>query len=304
MNDFEVSVIIPTLHRSKELGRALDSLAHQETKRRWEILVVDNGSEDGTQQQVSKLSGEFIVPLRCIVENARGISFAKNRGLTEARSEIVLFIDDDVICSSRWLEAHARAFENPGIAGTGGRILPVLPENTPADLRKILTSQTGGPSGRYDFGNDQMVIHEGSVPPLPFGGNMGVRRSLALEIGGFRTDLGWVARLIAGEDAEFFHRLLGKGYGILYVPDAYLFHHLDESRVTLQYYCRYHEAVGRAKVVLSGREGRLRRLGLILKQLGRIVKYSIRVLGQKSKRTKLLGKRARSIGQMKQLLGK
>jgi len=304
LNEFEVSVIIPTLNRKKELLRALESLARQETTRRWEVLVVDNGSEDGTEQQVTELAGAFSVPLRCTVENARGLSFARNRGLTEARSDTVLFVDDDVTCSAGWLEAHARAFEDPRIAGTGGRVLPIFPENTPEELRNILRSETGGPSARYDFGDEEMEVQAGSVPPLPFGCNMGVRRSLALEIGGFRTDLGWGVRLIAGEDTEFFHRLVSKGYRILYVPEASLFHHLDPSRATLAYYCRYQEAVGRSTVVLSRHRGRLRHMGLILKQLGRIVKYSIRALVQRSKRTKMLGKRARSIGKLKQLMGR
>ncbi len=140
---FDLCVVICTRNRKDILEKALDSLALQEASRPWEVLVVDNGSEDDTADFLRSLPGRYPVPLRTVLEPEPGVSPCRNRGIREARSCAPLFTDDDVTFMPGWVEAHARSFDHPGVTGTGGKILPVLPEASPDRIRSALTSQTG-----------------------------------------------------------------------------------------------------------------------------------------------------------------
>jgi len=93
-----VSVVLPTYNRRQSLGRAIQSVL-QQTYARLELLVVDDGSTDGTEQLVHGLGDARISYLRH--ENNRGGSAARNTGLGAARGELIAFQDSD----DEWL-AH------------------------------------------------------------------------------------------------------------------------------------------------------------------------------------------------------
>ena len=112
-----VSVVIPTRNRCNQLARCLHSLAHQERSPD-ELLVVDNASSDDTAGTVARLQTDF--PVRLVRESVVGVATARNRGLREARGEIVAFIDDDAVAEPGWLAAVEGAFlgdERIGIVG-------------------------------------------------------------------------------------------------------------------------------------------------------------------------------------------
>lgn len=266
----ELSVVICTRDRREHLERALESLRSQESDRSWEVLVVDNGSGDGTLAWVEGQVPGYPVPLRVVSEPRRGLSHARNRALRDARGRAVVYLDDDATCRRGWVQGHASAFARPDVVATGGRILPVFPPGTPAPWRALLLAQPGGPTGYYDFGPEPRDIVEAGSARLPFGGNLGVIRALGLEIGGFRTDLGWGSRLVPGEETEFLWRLQARGGRIAYVPSATVDHHLTLRQVSLDHFRRWHRGYGRfiALVVLEGRP--LRRLLEIGRQAFRI----------------------------------
>jgi len=256
----ELSVVICTRNRRELLERALESLRVQEADHSWEVLVVDNGSDDGTSACVAGHAPAYPVPLRAVVEPRRGLSHARNRALRDARGRAVVYLDDDATCRPGWVRGHASAFAQPDVVATGGRILPVFPPDTPAPWQAMLRAQPGGPAGSYDFGPEPCDVVAGGPARLPYGGNMGVLRALALEIGGFRTDLGWGVRLVPGEETEFLRRLAPRGGRIVYVPSATVDHHLTLRQVSLDHFRCWHRGHGRfiARVALQGRP--LRRL--------------------------------------------
>ncbi len=90
MASFSVSVIIPTLDRISLLEKALISVLSQ-TLPVNEIIVVDNGSSDGTQQMLS-LSFPNVI---AISETKKGVSFARNAGILIAKSDWIAFLDSD-----------------------------------------------------------------------------------------------------------------------------------------------------------------------------------------------------------------
>lgn len=240
-----------TRNRVETLAKTLDGLAAQRFAGAWDLLVVDNGSSDGSRNMLEARAREFPVPLRVVAEPRRGIGFARQRALREATAPILLFTDDDAVCRAGWIEAHARAFEDWEVAATGGRILPILPNETPVWCKILVSRKNGGPTSRYDFGDEAMDMLGGEGRLFPFAANMGIRRDAALRVGGFRTDLGWGSEWLPGEETDLMRRLFESGGRVRYVPEAVVEHHILASRVTWRYWRRWQMGLGRSTVRLE-----------------------------------------------------
>jgi len=105
-----LSIVIPTLNRRPTLERALPTLARQTyPSDSCEILLCDSGSTDGTRALVREMG---LPNLRLIRGENRGRSGARNRGIREARGDIVLFTDADILADERLLEEHARLYRS------------------------------------------------------------------------------------------------------------------------------------------------------------------------------------------------
>ncbi|MEW6747495.1 MAG: glycosyltransferase [Planctomycetota bacterium] len=250
MRPLDLTVVICTVDRCPSLVATLASLRTQSTTSSWEVLVVDNGSCDGTRAAIHATARDFPVPLRFAEEPHRGLSHARNRALLEARGDAVLFLDDDVVCLPGLLAAHLEGLGRSGVIGTGGRIRPVLPAVVPEWFREHLPHEIGGPTARYDFGDDVLEVGAHTARPPPFGANMTVRRDQALEGGGFRTDLGWGERFVPGEESELYSRLARNGGRLLYLPQAIVEHHIPSHKVSRQYFVRWYRGHGRSTVIM------------------------------------------------------
>src|SRR5262245_60987260 len=93
-----ITITIQTYNRADEVRRTLWSLSKIDTRGvpPYEVLVVDNNSDDHTPSVVREFSSAFGSRLRYVSESRQGLSHARNRAITEARYEIVAFLDDDV----------------------------------------------------------------------------------------------------------------------------------------------------------------------------------------------------------------
>jgi glycosyltransferase involved in cell wall biosynthesis len=270
-----LTVAICTRNRRDVLLRALASLATQLAHVAWDVLVVENASEDDTRAAVEALARDFPVPLAVTSEPVRGLSAARNRALATARARAVVYLDDDATCRAGFVDAHARGLAAPDVIATGGPILPVLPDELPERWRAFLAAEPGGPTGRYDFGPEPKECGPGSAA-LPFGGNLGLIRAAAQEAGGFRTDLGWGVRMIPCEETELLGRL-SRGPGrILYLPDAVIDHHVDAERVSRTAYLRWHRGFGRALARLDPPASARERWRRAARQLARAAWWSVR----------------------------
>ena len=117
------SVVIITKDRPENLRKLLRSLVKQSLKPD-EVLVVDNNSNLSYHAVFSEFQSEL--PLRIFVEMTPGIPAARNRGIHEARGEIILFTDDDCEADPFWVENMVKPFyQNPYIGVVGGEILSV-----------------------------------------------------------------------------------------------------------------------------------------------------------------------------------
>ena len=92
-----ISVIICTYNRDKYIYRVLESLAQGNCDREaYEIVVIDNNCTDHTQDELQRFAHDFPdVCLRCFTETRQGLSHARNRGIEEARGELLVYVDDD-----------------------------------------------------------------------------------------------------------------------------------------------------------------------------------------------------------------
>ncbi len=303
----EFTVAVCTRNRRQSLSRTLDSIAEQRARASWEVVVVDNGSADGTLEWLHERRADFPVSLRIESEKTPGVSLARNLAIASARGRVVLFTDDDVTCRPGWLQAHVAAFADPSVVGTGGRILPKLPPEAPEWLRQALPTEEGGPTARYDFGLQPAEILAGGPLPPAFCANMGVVRECACAVRGFRADLGPGSKAPIGDDTEFFERILDLTGRCLYVPDAVVDHHIFPARTTLEYYLRWHVGLGRTSIARREPLGMMEHIAALLRYGLRLATWTVRARcrrGDPHLELHALRKREAARGRCLELLGR
>ena len=110
-----VSIILPTYNREKFLPEAFAAIAAQ-TFLDWELIVVDDGSTDGTRELVPRLTAEFSQPVRYIYQENQGAYGARNTGLDHATRKYIAFYDSDDLWLPHHLEDCVDALEaNPDV---------------------------------------------------------------------------------------------------------------------------------------------------------------------------------------------
>jgi glucosyl-dolichyl phosphate glucuronosyltransferase len=241
---FSISVLVCTRNRVASLKRLLLSLrdAWRGALPGDELVVVDNGSSDGTPDLiadlVSSLSG------RVIVEPTLGLSHARNAAWRAARGGLCVFVDDDCKVPSGWLAAWHCGHERWRAAFYGA---PIIATFEPRQPRWASPETYGFLYGHYD-----PKALEGPCDISPWGGNMGVRRGLFTGLGGFDPRLGMKGRsLLAGEETAFFIKATGQGSHGVFLPDAWTWHVNDRHRLTWGYAWRRSVAQGRTMAVMS-----------------------------------------------------
>lgn len=104
-----ISVVIPTYNRSEKLRECLEALATQDfDKKQYEVVVIDDGSQDETQELLKKIEKKFPVPLRILTQNNSGQGVARNKGIDEATGDIILFLGDDIVATPTLLREHEK----------------------------------------------------------------------------------------------------------------------------------------------------------------------------------------------------
>jgi PST family polysaccharide transporter len=245
-----VTVILCTYNRSRMLRTALDSLTHVDTKRNWEVIVVDNNSSDGTQAVAEEYCQTYPGRFRYIFEPRQGKSHALNRGIQESRGGILAFTDDDVRVDQRWLDLLVSRLDDPTWAGVGGRVLPDV-AFSPRPWMSLDHPHFRAPLVMFDLGGQAGPMHE-----APFGANMAFRREVFERRGGFRIDLGpCPGSTVRSEDTEFGTRLLAAGEALWYEPAAAVYHAVPPERLRKRYFLGWWYGKGRAEVRESGVAG-------------------------------------------------
>ncbi len=230
----ELSVIICSRNRAPSLGRTLSSVAKMAGLEdlALEVIVVDNGSEDNTREVVEWYTRLCWFPVRYIREEKVGLSFARNRGLVEARGRLLAFTDDDVIVDENWVRNIVIAFEKYEAACIGGKILPIWEKPKP----KWLSEDLHGMLALLDYGDKPYYLQKAAI----WGANFAIKASVCRSYGPFNTKLGRVPdKLYSKEETELFGKLLCAKEKIMYVPDIIVHHCVSIERMKKKYFRKW-----------------------------------------------------------------
>jgi GT2 family glycosyltransferase len=239
-----ITVALCTHNHADRLARTLADLPRiQPPSRAWEFIVVDNRCTDGTAALLADTSWRPAgVEVRIVREDKLGLSNARNRALTEARGEYLLFMDDDETPDPNWLRAYEAAMITHQPDALGGRIDVFFEDGArPAWLQDELL----GFLGKLDHGPARWLT-EANTPI--FGGNFGFRRSVFDKIGNFDSRLGRMgAANIGGEDVEMHRRLIAQGCRVRWVPEAVINHRIQTPKLRRGYFLDLHYRQGRVE---------------------------------------------------------
>ncbi len=192
----ELSVVIPTHNRSRELLQLIEKLSQQDLEaQRFEVIVVDDGSKQPVSQVLAQVETPF--RLEVITQTSAGPGAARNRGVAQARGDLIVFFNDDAVPASdnlrRHLEVHASRSEQHALIGTFTQLPELVVDSF---TRHVETSRTLFAQPLMTSG----VLYGG----LSFcTGNLSIARRLLDEVGGFDESFVFAG----GEDSELGLRL-------------------------------------------------------------------------------------------------
>lgn len=247
----EVSVVIPTYNRSALLRNAVDSVLAQDTHVPFEIVIVDNNSQDDTAAVVRSLMDAHRGRLRYVLEREQGNAHARNRGVESAAADIIAFIDDDVTVASNWLTSLKQALDaRQDLSFVGGKVLPQWNGAPPS----WVTPEHWAPLALLDYGPDELVI-AGKSPRGLLTANIAFRRSVFDEVGRFSPHLQRVKDFIGSmEDTEFLMRVCRSGKQGIYLPQMIASAPVDLERLNKSYHRRWHTGHGHFYAVMRDPE--------------------------------------------------
>lgn len=240
------SIVVPSLFaRPEQLKECLDSLLALNYPD-FEIIVVDNRRSD------SELDSQWLSYLprvRIVRERFPGISAARNKGVSEARGELVAFTDDDVRVDTGWLRSLALHLASDGqLACVTGLVLPGAMEtpaqhwfeeylggfNRGSDFKVFRPFQAeNGRATKARLATKIACATKDSVESLSLyqaiarcgaGASMAYKREALRELGGFNTALGTGTPSRGGEDLAMFASVFLAGWSIAYEPQAVVYH--------------------------------------------------------------------------------
>lgn len=209
----DLCVVIPARNEERCIGLQLEALLAQEWDGEWEVIVVDNGSTDGTVAVVEGLSRQHR-RLRVISATEKADqSYAANKGASATTADIVIFCDADDIVTEGWLAAMAAGLTVHEVV-TGPNELDRL---NPPWLANSRGRSVEGPVGSFF-----------DIFPLVRGNNYGVRKKVFERIGSLKEDF---ARHGVLADQEFSLRCWLNGIEVVGLPDAVVhYRYRDQAR--------------------------------------------------------------------------
>lgn len=234
------SVIIPTSGRPIAIKSAILSiLATTPENFDAEIIVVDNNTDENLASDLYSYCQSMAGRIRYCREYSPGLSAARHRGASEARSDLLTFIDDDVEVSATWLPAIQKAFSDSEVAMVGGPSIPKFTCSIPSWFWDYFSPTAYGGwmcswLSLLDIGKDISCID----PNYIWGLNFSIRKSVLESCGGFHHDLvpSQFIRWQGNGETGLTMKIQAAGYRADYIQDAMLFHLCSADRLNVDYF--------------------------------------------------------------------
>lgn len=240
-----VVVCAYTLERLDALLASIGSVCRQDPPPREVLLVVDH-NEELLQEMLTRLSSS--TPLVRVIPSTgpKGLSGARNTGLSVAQGDVVAFLDDDAEAEPGWLRNLIAPYDDPHVVGVGGWVEPnwetERPTWFPDEFGWVVgCSYTGLPTDVARVRN-------------PIGANMSFRREALDAVGGFSDGIGRNGNDLRGcEETEASIRVarLQPSSRILLAPDARVRHRVPAARTRWSYFRQRCYAEGQSKAMIS-----------------------------------------------------
>jgi glycosyltransferase involved in cell wall biosynthesis len=233
-----ISMIVCTYNRVELLKKTISSLLKQtiiqKNNVKWEIIIVNNNSTDGTEEYLLELANNN-KNLQYVLEKNQGLGYARNAAIRAAQYDILAYIDDDEWAEPTWAEEIIRVFaDNYNVGCVAGPYYLENKESLPFWISPALY----GVLGDVWLETNQEDYSEMGRVGLG-GGNLAIRKEVCLKLGGFPL-LGRKGEiLLSDEDTLMCYAIYDAGYRLFYNPKAIVHHVLIPSRVKLSYFMRH-----------------------------------------------------------------
>ncbi len=235
-----ISAVICTHNRKEFLPGAIESLARQNLPAsEYEILVIDNASQDGTADLLRRWPGG----LRWESEPLPGLSRARNRAIQLAAGEIIAFLDDDAVASPGWLTGLLAGYSAfPEAWAAGGKVELNWQSTRPAWLADDFLKHLS----RLDLGAEARLL---AANEFIWGTNCSFRREALEQVGFFRPSLGR-----RGKQLVLQKRIRQAGGQVAYLPEALVHHRVSGERLKPGYFIARAYGAGYSAALLSFEE--------------------------------------------------
>ena len=238
--DVLVSVIIPTYNRATSLARCLESLSRQTLdKKKFEIVVVNNGCTDRTSEVCSVYANRFPNFLMT-TEQTPGLLAGRHTGWRAASADLLTFCDDDIEALPPWLESIVTiGHADPTVSLLGGNNLPAFESPPPGWMDGLWTSLNGVRWNEY-YSLIEGITRpmEPPIPTLVFGCNFTIRRQALVSTGGFEPDCMGSMLFQGGGESAIIEDIIANGGRVFVHPDVSVIHHMPNARLCFDYMYR------------------------------------------------------------------
>ncbi|SOD90114.1 glycosyltransferase family 2 protein [Spirosoma fluviale] len=247
------SIIICTYNRVDFLKETIDSLlSHFKDHSNYELLIIDNKSTDNTAEVVKPFLR--FPQVRYVLETNQGLSYARNRGIKEAKNDVLIFLDDDIDIEANYLDICDQIYSDPNTHIVGGKVLPyqsAIPDWMPEQFYYLMSI--------FDIGNSACYTQK------LMGANYSMRREAVQKIGWYNVELGRKgSNLMGGEEVDYLNRASDLGYRILYRPDLIVYHKIN-NKLNKAYIFDYAYYLGKSERIIDIQRSKARFLAKCVK---------------------------------------
>ncbi|WP_290623243.1 MULTISPECIES: glycosyltransferase [unclassified Archaeoglobus] len=250
----KVSVVVCTYSPAmlNHFIECIESLISQNYENTEIICIVDGNR--GYYDKIKNKYGEFFRENNIklfLNEKNLGLLLSRNRGVELAEGDVVAFIDDDAVADEKWIEELVKMYRNGAIAA-GGKLVPLWVAKKP----RWFPEEFYWMIGATHLGFPDTVTEVRNT----FGSNISFRRDVFLELGGFNPEMGGIKgrRMLQGGETELCERMRKKyGRGVMYNPNAIVYHKIFEGRTKLGFLARRAFWQGYSKAVMERVAGKI-----------------------------------------------